>query len=304
MRHAFNLLRQTRQGSHNDSQVELSKRSSRLHLRPTARDLIWLSHIQLHGPQSSRYLFALTKRSHKCLDTSLRRLQQLRLAGLLSLPTQQRQTINANFHPHVYDITTNGRELLFDHGILEDTVRPSGHWWHGYLTSCITSSIEIAAHACGIGFIPAHRTLAKKDSSLAIPLGNSKLIPDQLFALKYKSGFRAFALEVDRGTEPRLSSARRKSYAQSLAMYEKLISTEAYRKHYGLNANLLVLWVFNRRTNEAQFLEFVRKYAPTSTKSILTKTIDEEALLREPDRTLLDQPWNRASGEVVQIGLG
>lgn len=302
MRHASNLLSQASQGSCDNPHNGVTNQTSTHQLRPTARDLIWLSHIQLHGPQSSRYLFELTKHSHKCLDTSLRRLHHLRLAGLLALPQQQQQTINANFKPHVYDVTTNGRKLLLDYGMLEDTVQPTGHWWHGYLTSCITSSIEISARAHGIGFIPAHRILAKKDSSLAIPLGNSKLIPDQLFALKYKTGFRAFALEVDRGTEPKMSSTRRKSYARSLGLYEKLLSAEAYRDHYGLNANLLVLWVFNRPNNEAQFLELVRKHAPTSTKSILTKSIDEAALLKEPSTALLDIPWTRTTGEAVQIG--
>ncbi len=96
----------------------------------------------------------------------------------------------------------------------------------------------------GVRYIPGHEILNIKDSTLAIPMGKSKLIPDQLFALDYGGCYRAFALEVDRGTEPKTTKAFRKSYAGSIELYRRLIEGQIYKKHYGLKANLLVLWVF------------------------------------------------------------
>jgi hypothetical protein len=42
---------------------------------PTPRELRWLAHIDRHGPQSSEFLYECTKDTHRCRDTSLRRLQ-------------------------------------------------------------------------------------------------------------------------------------------------------------------------------------------------------------------------------------
>jgi len=182
----------------------------------TNREVRWLKHIERHGPQSSVYLHELTKGTHRCKDTALRQMQKLRAGGYLHLPRQQRATENANFKPFIYDLTPKAKTYLFDQGIDEPTSRPTGHWWHGYMASCVTSSIDIAAACEGTRYIPAHEILQIKGSQLAIPIDGQRLIPDQLFALDYGCSFRAFALEVDRGTEPKTSTATRKSYSRSI----------------------------------------------------------------------------------------
>ena len=115
------------------------------------------------------------------------------------LPPQQRATEHASFNPYIYDLTKQAKDYLFDLGLSDPTVRPTGHWWHGYMTSCVTSSIDIAAAHKGVRYIPAHEILALaiKNAPLAIPIGGQKLIPDQLFALGYGGSYRVFALEVD-----------------------------------------------------------------------------------------------------------
>ena len=115
------------------------------HIRPTAREIRWLKHIERHGPQASTYLHALTEDTHRCKDTALRNLQKLRAGGYLFLPKPKRQTEHADFNPYIYDLSPKGKAYLEDIGMAEPTVRPTGHWWHGYMTSCITSSIEIQA---------------------------------------------------------------------------------------------------------------------------------------------------------------
>ena len=144
----------------------------------------------------------------------MRQMQKLRAAGYLVLPQQQRVTERAEFNPYIYDITRKASDHLVDLGVAEPTVRPTGHWWHVNSVSCVTSAIDITAAREGVRYIPTHDILDINNAPLAIPLGHAKLIPDQLFALNYGGSFRVFALEVDRGTEPKASLAARKSYAR------------------------------------------------------------------------------------------
>ena len=114
-------------------------------VRPTERELRWFKHIARHGPQSSVHLYEATRDTHRCRDTALRRMQKLRAGGYLVLPPQQRATERAECAPYVYDLTQKTRSYLSDLGLDEPTVRPTGHWWHAYLTACVTSSIDICA---------------------------------------------------------------------------------------------------------------------------------------------------------------
>ena len=241
--------------------------------RLTNREVRWLKHIERHGPQSSVYLYELTKDTHRCKDTALRQLQKLRASGYIRLPLQQRATEHANFNPFIYDLTKQANYALTDLGLEEPSVRPTGHWWHGYMTSCVTSSIDIAAAREGTRYIPAHEILAIKDASLAISIDDQRLIPDQLFALDYGGSFRAFALEVDRGTEPKTTKAKRKSYENSIDLYRKLIERQVYKTHYGLKAPLLVLWVFTSCTNEARFLEMLEGLPEPVRGHFLTQSV-------------------------------
>ena len=127
---------------------------SRLDVRPTARELRWFAHIDRHGPQSSEFLYELTRDTHRCRDTSLRRLQALREAGYLRLPPQQRQIAKADFNPYVYDLTPLGWDVLSYEKDLERHCRPTGHWWHGYWVSAVSSAIEIEATRAGLGIYP------------------------------------------------------------------------------------------------------------------------------------------------------
>lgn len=240
----------------------------------TNREILWLKHIERHGPQSSLYLYELTKGTHRCKDTALRQMHKLRAGGYLNLPRQQRATEHANFNAFVYDLTLKAREYLFNKGSSETTVAPHGHWVHGYMTSSVTSSIDISAARDSVQYVPGDKILAIKDAPLAIPIDGQKLIPDQLFALDYGGNFRAFALEVDRGTEPKTTTTKRKSYEKSIDLYSKLIELQIYKTHYGLKAPLLVLWVFSSRSNEARFLELLEGQPKRNRQHFLTQNIE------------------------------
>ena len=226
-------------------------------VQPTARELRWFAHIDRHGPQSSEFLYECTRDTHRCRDTALRRLQALREAGYLRLPPQQRQIAKADFTPYVYDLTKLGWEVLANHKDLERHCRPTGHWWHGYWVSAVSSAIEISSVRAGLTFIPAAQILAIKGVEMGIPLSGSKVIPDQLFAIKYPDGYRAFALEVDRGTEPVKSAAARKSLQKSVMQYQAVLDQQRYKANYGLKSNMTVVWTFNSPKRERQFLDLV-----------------------------------------------
>jgi len=228
-------------------------------LRPTARELRWFAHIDRHGPQSSEFLFETTRDTHRCKDTALRRMQILREAGYLCLPRQQFQVAKANFNPYVYDLTKRSWEVLADHQNLERHCRPTGHWWHGYWVSAASSAIEITVAQQGLTYIPAAQILAIKGVNMGIPVSGTKLIPDQLFAIKYPDGFRAFALEVDRGTEPVQSGAARKSLQRSVAQYQQLLHEKLYQSHFGLKSKLCILWVFQNEQRMKQFSGLLRQ---------------------------------------------
>ncbi|MFO6466248.1 replication-relaxation family protein [Jannaschia sp. KMU-145] len=225
----------------------------RLDVRPTLREIRWFGHIDRHGPQSSKFLYELTRNTHRCRDSALRRLQALREAGYLLLPRQQRQIAKAEFNPYVYDLSRLGWEVLADHQNLERHCRPTGHWWHCYWVSAVSSAVEIKAARADLSYIPAAQILAITTSSMGLPLNKFTLIPDQLFAIKYPAGYRAFALEVDRGSEPVRSRAARKSLQKSVMQYQQVLNDRLYRRHWGLKSNLAVLWVFTNARRRTQF---------------------------------------------------
>lgn len=273
-------------------------------VRPTPREIRWLKHIERHGPQSSQYLFELTRDTHRCKDTALRQMRKLRAGGFLSLPRQQRAIEYADFNPFIYDITKQAKDHLTDLGIAASTVRPAGHWWHGYITSCVTSSIDIAAAREGVRYIPAHDILAKKNAPLAIPVGSSKLIPDQLFALDYGGSYRVIALEVDRGTEPKTSATNRKSWVRSIEQYRRVIEREIYKSHYGLKADMFVLWVFTSQAKQQRFLELVGQANGAIAQAMPTRAIlhtVRELASSGPYDELFSDHWNRAAGGAVSI---
>lgn len=233
-------------------------------ITPNERDIRWFKHLERHGPLSSTQLIVWTADTHRCKDTALRRLQALRAAKLLYLPKQQRHTERAEFKPYVYDLAPLGQQFLKDAGLAENTVRPTGHWWHLHETAMLTAEIDREARNRTFRYIPAHEILERVNATLAIPLRRQKLIPDQLFAIDYGGLFRAFMVEVDRGTEPIASSAGRKSWKSALAMYGRAFEQGLINRHYGLKAPVQVLWRFNSEARERAFERVLEEFAGVS----------------------------------------
>lgn len=273
-------------------------------VRPTERELRWLKHIERHGPQSSLYLHELTLDTHRDKDTSLRQLQKLRAGGFIHPPRQQRATENASFHSYIYELTEKAKAYLEAEGLAEQTVTPTGHWVHRYMTASITSSIDIAAKRAGIAYIPAHRILERHGSTLGIELGRKKLIPDQLFGLDYGGRYRFFCVEADRGTEPKTTASKRKTYRSIVEDYAAFIGDKRYKEHHGLTAGMLLLCVFSSRTNEQRFLQTVDDILGNRSAYICTQTIDGfHGYFRPPKLMLhlLEKAWRRAKHEPFSL---
>ncbi|WP_425416882.1 replication-relaxation family protein [Oricola indica] len=266
-------------------------------IRPTQRETRWLKFIERHGPQSSLYLHELTSDTHRDRDTSLRQLQKLRSGDYLTCPVQQRATENASFNPYIYELTPRARAWLEGNDLAENTIRPSGHWVHQYMVSCITASIDISLQRSGMSYIPAHAILERSGSTLSVELGRKKLTPDQLFGIDYGGRYRFFCVEADRGSEPKDSKAARKSYRSMIEDYANFIGDGVYKQHFGLTAGMLLLCVFSSKTNERRFLETVRAALGKRSAYILTQTVPGfHGCFRPPElfANLANGGWARA----------
>jgi len=224
--------------------------------------------LNIHSLANSFYLHELTRDIGRNLKKSRLQMQKLRSGNLIELPFAQRlSTYSPWSNAYVYQLTDAGKKWLD----LPDAVVPTGHWLHKYMTSCVTASIDVMARRDCCRFIPAHEILEKQGSTLGLTIDGRKLIPDQLFAIDYGGRYRAFAVEVDRGTEPRTSTDARKSYESSILQYKKFLGKKLYQNHYGLNTNMLALFVFASEHDQEIFLELVKKHG--AGKNFLTQSV-------------------------------
>ncbi|GAB5445486.1 replication-relaxation family protein [Gymnodinialimonas sp.] len=251
-------------------------------VNPTDRDIRWFKHIERHGALTSTQLIAWTADTHRCRDTALRRLQALRAVGFLYLPKQQRACERAEFRPYVYDLAFKGFQYLANCGLREETARPTGHWWHLHETAMFTAQIDLEARGRGFRYIPAHEILERAGSTLAISIGRRNLIPDQIFAIDYGGLFRAFMVEVDRGTEPIASKSTRKSWKSSLALYDEAFRLGLLNHHYGLKAPVQVLWAHRTGARRGAFEKLLGALSASTRQRHICSRIDSVGAVTAP----------------------
>jgi Replication-relaxation len=270
-------------------------------VRVTNRELLWLAHINRHGPQPSIALHDLTVATHRCKDTTLRALQRLRAGGILFLPRQQRQIERAEFNPYIYQVTDFGRAHLQNQDRLEPALRSTGHWWHAYGVGVITSAIERSGAANGIAYISPQAILDRAKCDLPIPTPLGTAIPDQLFALDYGGSYRTFILEHDRGTEPVASKAARESLERKLGRYAAAVATDQHRRHYSLKSPLALLFTFASRVRAGHFRDLLMARYPTLMASVVFTVLNPVDPLLLQARGYVEAPWQRASGGTFSI---
>lgn len=263
-------------------------------LRP--RDLVVFETIERHGPLSSLYLYQFTKDvAHDRLGFT-RRLKALTEEGYLERPKNlNHPLIFTDFK--VYTLTEKGREALA--GKLNQFATPVGVGTHGFMTACITANIELEVKKAGYRFISqeeilkaktcpeATRQMAKPlslqssiahnfrkaDGSTYTHRSNRPTEPDQLFGIDYGNGFRFFALEADRGTEPLTRpDLNQNSILRKVLSYKDILIRGEYKKQWGI-PNLYPLFITTAADRVDNMLDLTRTIYPNGSNFLLFKSI-------------------------------
>ncbi|WP_417519747.1 replication-relaxation family protein [Minwuia sp.] len=296
-------------------------------IRPRPRDLLWFRKIHEHGPLPSSYLHAFSAREHRSEKRAKERLTDLfneaetpHGGTYLSRPLQQFRTIDSRYNQLVHDLTPASLAALKQAGLHSDHVsRPSGPWLHGFMTACITASIELATLARDdLSFIPGWQVLERAGAPLRFPTpirdpGTGRtvikdLIPDALFGLQYLTSegprYRFFLVEADRGTEPmRTANGNRKSWMRSLAQYRAYVGGGLYRDHLRLTAPLLVLIVGTEERKIDRMVRLTRNEGSAEPWLLFTALEGFGPVFRpqDPIADLLDRHWLRAASGSFDI---
>lgn len=275
------------------------RQSTGKRISPQERDLLWFRKIQEHGPLSSDYLHAYSKHRWTSGKRARDRLTDLfnedntaHGGAYLARPWQQFKTLDAHSQPLVYDLESAAIRALKERDLVSDNPRThGGAWWHNHLVASFTASIELSTlENPSITYIPQLQILERANTVLRYPISIREpgkkqhhtidLIPDALFGLEYQNGdqptYRFYAVEVDRGTEPSVSSNwNRKSHLRSLMQYQEYVCGRLYRKHLHLTAPLLVLNVFTNDVTMKRVMKLVKTQFPHLQVPMLFRATDK-----------------------------
>ena len=297
-------------------------------IRLTDRDMIWLQALHRHGPLASSFLLEYIqplgmneKRARERLTDLFHESETEHGGAYLKRPRQQFHTIDARYNQLVYDLAPAGVQVLKDTGKWSEKSGPSGGpWWHSFMTSTITASVDLAcADSKELSFIPQSKILERAQTTISTMIEyrepetgrvlSKKLCPDALFGLEYHtiegSRFRFFAVEADRGSEPlRSSSSNRKSAVRNFAMYDAYIRGGIYKRHLKLTAPLLVLNVCeNERRVQSQVQIAKWRYETLSYQLFCCFSVpNSHYQLSLGRRKFLDLQWCRPGLDDVRIG--
>lgn len=280
----------------------------------TPRDLAIFRTLARYRYLPSTYLHAIAGGASKTRFKE--RLGDLFHEGYLDRPEQQWEYAGALHRPAIHALGDRSLPLLEtpDTRAEARTFLTSGvhrQFVHAVLVCECLASIELAAVACGTARfvswpeILSRAPAAAKTAALPyrIPVGERAIVPDGLFGLEYDGGgrktYRFFALEVDRATMPvSRSDVRQTSYLAKLALYRRIIATQAYRTQWGI-PNLFVLTV---TTSESHLAAIMQAFAdrPECASVFLFKAIDAQVLAK-PFLGLLREPWQRMGHEPLAI---
>lgn len=278
------------------------------------RDVVWLKALAEHGALPASYLLQYypaksEKRAKERLTDLFHEDNTDDGGAYLSRPPQQWRTIDSRYNELVYDLAAVGKAVLAKQGLEPKTGKSP--WLHGFMTACITASIELACMArADIAFIRGSQILKRANSSLRYRLNNSTLVPDALFGLEYrqdgKKSYRFYMVEADRGTEP-LSSKQsyRKSFKRHLEQYQNYIENTLYKDHLNLTAPLLVLNISASDKRMERLIAHTESYFPQGCKYQLFQSWERFGNNWKPPKpkaALLEGVWRRGGVEGFRIG--
>ena len=182
----------------------------------TERDYAIFGAIDRHGPLPSNLLFELTRQHGRNAQTFKDRLTKLYNGAedgrtYLTRPPQQFAAYDARYQPMVHDLAPAALTAL-DERRTRHSAPKTDAFHHRLMTACVMASLELEAGRRGLRFIHREEILrhakCPEDTRhaidpLRIPVAVPSLTaitPDERFAFDYGTGFRFFAVEVDRKT--------------------------------------------------------------------------------------------------------
>jgi hypothetical protein len=227
-------------------------------------DLAMFEAIAKHGPLSTRYLYEFGKQGRISYQNCQRRLTELYNGDpsgpFLTRPPRQFDGMEGHYQDLVYDLTPRARIALSEVGRLpKHPPAKTNSFLHDFMVACIGASIELSCKARGYRYISRSELLThpKSQGHLALPIGTKKLIPDDLFGIEYPEGFRFFALEADRGTEPIRGKGERNTFGKKLTNYLEILNRGDFRTWWGL-PGITVLTVATSETRVGHILDELR----------------------------------------------
>lgn len=242
-------------------------------------DLAVFEALHRHGPLPTHYLFRFSGR--QSFNTFQHRLTKLYngagTASYLFRPSQQFASFHARYQHMVYDLSDAAKALLRERGKLSPLVSRTDPFLHRLMSACVGASIELA---CGnVRYIPRAEVLARKGNRMELPLSSratkDRLVPDDVFGLKWENSVRFFAVEIDRNTE---SIARRKrgntTFGEKLLCYLDAMRNHAYHEQWGIR-NLSVLTITTHDGHARNLESCVQTLDPSLSDRFYFKTVPE-----------------------------
>lgn len=243
-------------------------------------DYLLFEAIDRHGPLPTHYLYEFTKtlrRNYPHLQHRLTKFYNGDEGGpYLVRPPQQFAGFEARYQHIVYDLAPRARSVLADNGkVLRAgrAPRKADPFLHKLMQACVAASFELTAPTLGLRYIARDEILTHPrcgeasgvSAPMAIPLpgfDSSVLVPDDLFGLEYPgSGFRFFAVEIDRNTESiERRNLQQSAFGRKVAGYLSVLRGGTYRTWWGI-PNLHILIVTTNATHARNILDHIAKAA-------------------------------------------
>ena len=242
-------------------------------------DIAVFEALHRHGPLPTHYLFRFSGRHS--FNTFQHRLTKLyngtAATSYLIRPPQQFASFHARYQHVVYDLSPGAKAVLHERGKVLALHSRTDPFLHRLMSACVGASIELACR--NIRYIPRAEVLERKGNRMELPLSSraarDRLIPDDLFGLKWDNTVRFFAVEIDRNTE---SIARRKrgstTFSEKLLCYIDAIRNQVYHDQWGVR-NLSVLTVTTNEGHARNLEGYVKTLDPTLAHRFHFKTVLE-----------------------------
>lgn len=201
-------------------------------------DLDQWAAIHRHGPLPISYLRHFgVRRNYPNLQRRYTRFFHL---GWLTRPPRQFASFHARYSPMVYDLTPKAKAEIGGKACSHPPSR-STPFVHQLMQACFTASLELLAPAKGLRFVGRDEVLSHPKSKasgsqpLALKVGDSKLIPDDLFALERPDKKKLiFLLEIDRNTESiERHTGNYNTWARKVKAYDEMFSKGLHQERWG-----------------------------------------------------------------------